>query len=203
MGPGESREKVKSTRRSSDDLRATVDAYLRKKGLHSTKRRSLILDEFLTSHEHVTLDEMAARVKARDASVGFTTVYRTLRLLVECGVAEEHQFGDRMTRYELKSGDAHHDHLICTECGRIIEFQEPRIEALQDAVAARFGFRERTHKLEIYGECAQCLAKGGQTRVAATRRSSGVASGVPNRPRTTPRNRKSMPNDPPRPRRRH
>jgi Fur family ferric uptake transcriptional regulator len=169
MGPGESREKGKSTRHSSDDLRATVDAYLRKKGLHSTKRRSLILDEFLTSSEHVTLDEMAARVKARDASVGFTTVYRTLRLLVECGVAEEHQFGDRMTRYELKSRGAHHDHLICTECGRIIEFQEPRIEALQDAVA------------------------GGPTR---------VVSRSPTRPRAKPPNRKTVPNDPTRQRRR-
>jgi Fur family ferric uptake transcriptional regulator len=140
------------------DARTRIDTAMRERGLHSTGPRRLIIDEFLAAREHVTLDDMAARVKGRDASVGLTTVYRTLRLLVECGVAEEHQFGDRMTRYELLSHGAHHDHLICTGCGKIYEFHEPRIESLQDEVATRFGFHQRTHKLEIYGECATCNA---------------------------------------------
>jgi Fur family ferric uptake transcriptional regulator len=140
------------------DVRARIDAALRERGLHSTGPRRLIIDEFLAAHEHVSLEDMVVRVRGRDSSVGLATVYRTLRMLVECGIAEEHQFGDRMTRYELLSADAHHDHLICTECGKILEFQEPRIERLQDEVALRFGFHQRSHKLEIYGECAACSA---------------------------------------------
>jgi len=138
------------------DVRARIDAVLRERGLHSTGPRRIIIDEFLSAHEHVSLEDMVVRVRERGASVGFTTVYRTLRLLVDCGVAQEHQFGDRMTRYELLAGDGHHDHLICTACGKILEFHEPRIESLQDEVALRFGFHQRSHKLEIYGECASC-----------------------------------------------
>jgi Fur family ferric uptake transcriptional regulator len=169
VGRLEERKSPKGGSRSSQaDLRAKIDACMRKKGLHSTKPRRLIIDQFLAADEHVSLQDMADRVKAQDSSVGFTTVYRTLRLLVECGVAEEHQFGDRTTRYELVSVDTHHDHLICTECGRIIEFREPRIETLQEGVAERFGFRQRTHKLEIYGECASCVA--GKNAPAVRRR---------------------------------
>jgi len=156
------------------EVRARIDAYMREKGLHSTGPRRLIIDEFLASQEHVTLDDMAVRVRGRDASIGFTTVYRTLRLLVECGIAEERQFGDRMTRYELVMLDAHHDHLICTECGKILEFQEPRIESLQDEVATRFGFHQRSHKLEIYGECAACGAAGPKDKSTKPVRALGA-----------------------------
>src|SRR5262245_31885967 len=108
------------------ELRARIDDCMRRRGLHFTEPRRLIIDEFLASSEHFTLDDMAARVREKNASVGFSTVYRTLRLLVECGVAEEHHFGDKLTRYEIAELDAHHDHLVCTVCGKIFEFCEPR-----------------------------------------------------------------------------
>ena len=157
MNPAPSRSRARLPPKLTD-VRLRIDAALQERSLHSTGPRRLIIDEFLATREHVTLDEMAARVRGRNASVELTTVYRTLRLLVECGIAAEHQFGNRMTRYELISSEAHHDHLICTGCGKIFEFQEPRIENLQDEVALRFGFHQRWHKLEIYGECAACNA---------------------------------------------
>ena len=159
------------------DVRARIDAVLRERGLHSTGPRRIIIDEFLSAREHVSLEDMVGRVRARDASVGFTTVYRTLRLLVDCGVAQEHQFGDRMTRYELLARDGHHDHLICTSCGKILEFHEPRIESLQDAVALRFGFHQRSHKLEIYGECASCGGAASRLSGARAKAATPTAKG--------------------------
>jgi Fur family ferric uptake transcriptional regulator len=146
---------------------------MRRRGLHFTEPRRLIIDEFLASSEHFTLDDMAARVREKNASVGFSTVYRTLRLLVECGVAEEHHFGDKLTRYEIAELDAHHDHLVCTVCGKIFEFCEPRIESLQDEVATRFGFHQKTHKLEIYGECASCAPAAARKKAPPANGASG------------------------------
>ena len=93
-------------------------------------------------------------MRAKDSRVGYATVYRTLKLLAECGVANERRFGDGLTRYELADDATHHDHLICIECGEITEFEEPRIEELQDARRPQDGFELRSHKHELYGVCA-------------------------------------------------
>ena len=97
-----------------------------------------------------------ALVRAHDPKVGYATVYRTLKLLAECGVANERRFGDGLTRYELADDTTHHDHLICVQCGEITEFEEPRIEELQEKIARKHGFRLRTHKHELYGVCPRC-----------------------------------------------
>ena len=91
--------------------------------------------------------------------MGYATVYRTLKLLAECGVAFERKFGDGLTRYELADDDAHHDHLICVECGDITEFEEPQLEPIELAIAAKHGFLLQSHKHEMYGVCASCQAK--------------------------------------------
>jgi Fur family ferric uptake transcriptional regulator len=128
-----------------------------RKGLRSTDQRRLIVDTFFGAKNHVSIEELLAQVRARDPRVGYATVYRTLKLLTECGVANERSFGDGLTRYELADDTAHHhDHLICVECGDITEFEEPRIEALQDKVAKKYGFELRSHKHELYGLCAKC-----------------------------------------------
>jgi Fur family ferric uptake transcriptional regulator len=137
------------------ELLAVVTAYMQQKRLRSTEQRRTIVGTFLSSADHVTIEELVTRVKEREPRVSYATVYRTLRLLVECGVAEERHF-DRTARFEVADEHAHHDHLICTTCGSITEFAEPRIEALQTAVAARFKFRLESHKLEMYGVCERC-----------------------------------------------
>jgi Fur family ferric uptake transcriptional regulator len=142
-----------------DRLRRTLEAYMLRRGLRSTEQRRLIVDAFFGSAEHVTLDGLLERVRATDSRVGYATVYRTMKMLSEGGVAHEQKFGDGLTRYELADGDAHHDHLICMECGSIQEFEEPQIENLQDRVAARYGFEVHHHKHELYGRCRACAAK--------------------------------------------
>jgi len=123
------------------------------KGLRSTEQRRIIVDKFFESDDHVTIEELLERVRAVDSGIGYATVYRTLKLLAEASVAHEVQFGDGATRYELAGEDAHHDHLICDDCGLIIEFEEPLIEELQERIAQRYDFTVRRHKHELYGLC--------------------------------------------------
>jgi Fur family transcriptional regulator, ferric uptake regulator len=140
-------------------FRALLSTHMAKKGLRSTDQRRLIVETFFKSPNHVSIEELLAQVRSQDARVGYATVYRTLKLLTECGVALERRFGDGLARYELADDASHHDHLICIECGAIVEFEEPRIERLQEAVAETHGFDLRSHKHELYGVCADCQRK--------------------------------------------
>jgi Fur family ferric uptake transcriptional regulator len=139
-----------------EHFRALLQAYMAKKGLRSTDQRRLIVETFFHAQNHVSIEDLLALVRAHDSRVGYATVYRTLKLLTECGVAYERRFGDGLTRYELADDTSHHDHLICIECGDITEFEEPRIESLQEEIAERYGFDLRSHKHEMYGVCSKC-----------------------------------------------
>jgi Fur family ferric uptake transcriptional regulator len=128
--------------------------YLQAHRMNTTQQRELIVDYFLRCTDHVSIDDLLAKVRKRNAKVGYATVYRTLKLLVDAGLAVQRQFGDGQARFEL-AGE-HHDHLICTKCGLIIEFEDEEIEALQDRVAERFEFRLQRHRHELYGLCRDC-----------------------------------------------
>ncbi len=141
-------------------LRARLQTYMLKKGLRSTAQRRLIVDTFFEIASHTTIEDLLSEVRSRDKGIGYATVYRTLKLLAECGVASERRFGDGLSRYELADDAAHHDHLICVSCGTIIEFEEPKIERLQEEIAHRYGFKVTSHKHEMYGMCAKCVAAG-------------------------------------------
>ena len=125
-------------------------------GLRRTTQRDLILEIFLRTEEHLTSEDLYLLVQREDPSVGHTTVYRTLKLLTEAGLAREVRFGDNKTYYEHHYNHDHHDHMICTECGRVIEFFSAEIEALQDQMADNFGFRPTHHSLRLWGVCRQC-----------------------------------------------
>jgi Fur family ferric uptake transcriptional regulator len=142
-----------------EHFRSMLQAYMDKKGLRSTGQRKLIVETFFHADNHVSIEELLAQVRVKDRRVGYATVYRTLKLLTECGVANERRFGDGLTRYELADDASHHDHLICIECGDITEFEEPRIEELQEKVGRKYGFVLRSHKHELYGICPKCQAK--------------------------------------------
>jgi Fur family ferric uptake transcriptional regulator len=140
-------------------LRGQLEAYMAEQGLRSTEQRRLIIDKFFESAQHLTIDELLGRVRHEDPKVGYATVYRTMKMLADGGIAHELNFGDNATRYELADEDAHHDHLICQKCGHIIEFEEPLIEELQERIAARYDFVIKHHKHELYGHCkdaAEC-----------------------------------------------
>ena len=138
-----------------------LKAQLAQRGLKSTRQRTLIVDTFLAAKGHLDVDSLLAEVRRADPRISAATVYRTMKLLAELGIAHAQRFGDGHTRYESAVDRHHHDHLICTRCGAIIEFENDRIEALQDSVARRHGFKVTRHKLELYGLCHNCQkAKG-------------------------------------------
>lgn len=133
-----------------------LTAYLTGQGLRSTSQRDAILAIFVEAGRHVSAEELYARVKKEHPGIGYATVYRTLRLFAEAGLAEEQRFDDGFTRFEYKNSSGHHDHLICTRCGAIMEFENERIEALQHDVARRKKFKVLSHRLELYGLCERC-----------------------------------------------
>jgi Fur family ferric uptake transcriptional regulator len=139
----------------SREARALKDRwaqFLREQNLNTTQQRELIVDLFLRSHEHVSIDELLARVRKRNPKVGYATVYRTLKLLLDSGLASSRQFDDGQTRYEVAG--AHHDHLICVKCGLILEFENDEIERLQEQMAKSLGgFTVLRHKHELYCLC--------------------------------------------------
>ncbi len=135
---------------------AALGAYIERKGLKHSRQRDTIVDAFFGMRGHVSVEEVAGRVRERDPHVSLATVYRTMKLLAECGLATSRQFGDGQTRYEAAAGKRHHDHLICTTCGEIVEFEDDRIEELQALAARRHGFEVESHKLELYGRCERC-----------------------------------------------
>ncbi len=133
--------------------------YLAGQGLKSTQQRDEILKVFVGAGRHVSAEELYALVKKTHPGIGYATVYRTLKLFASAGLAEERRFEDGFTRYEYRASDGHHDHLICTRCGTIIEFENARIEELQQDVARKNKFLVQNHKLELYGLCAACSGK--------------------------------------------
>jgi len=130
--------------------------HIQKKGLKRTSQRDLILDTFLRTEAHLSSEDLYRLVRQQDPNIGQTTVYRTLKLLAEAGLAREVRFGDGITHYEHNYKHQHHDHMICSECGRIIEFFSAELEAIQDAMAAKHRFQVTQHLLRIIGVCAEC-----------------------------------------------
>lgn len=147
-----------------EHFRHLLHQHMMKKGLRSTDQRRLIVETFFGAPNHVSIEELLAQVRARDPKVGYATVYRTLKLLTECGVALERRFGDGLTRYELADEESHHDHLICLECDKILEFEEEKIELLQDEIAKKYGYILKSHKHEMYGVCPECQEKASRAR---------------------------------------
>jgi Fur family ferric uptake transcriptional regulator len=143
-------------------LKGRWSKYLRRQRLKTTQQRELIVDEFFRSSGHISVEDLLARVRKQQAHVGYATVYRTLKLLTDCGLAATRHFDDGQTRYEV-ADETHHDHLICLQCGLILEFENDEIEKLQDEMALRLGgFKVVRHKLELYGLCPKAMGiKGG------------------------------------------
>jgi Fur family ferric uptake transcriptional regulator len=126
--------------------------YLQVNSLNTTQQRESIVDEFLRCSDHVSTDELLEQIRRTHKKIGYATVYRTLKLLVEAGLAHQRDFGDGQTRYEVVSH--HHDHLICSKCSLVLEFEDEEIERLQEKVAQRLGgFQIVHHRLELYGLC--------------------------------------------------
>ncbi len=145
-----------------DGLMGQFHAYLAKKGLKSTRQRDVIAERFFATTGHTSIEELLALAREESPKVGYATVYRTLKLLTECGLAAERRFGEGQTTYETAGDTEHHDHLICLECGHVLEFHNEEIEREQERIARSFGFNVVRHRHELYGLCPRARGiKGG------------------------------------------
>lgn len=136
------------------------DGFIKSRNLRHTSQREMVLDIFLSTERHVSIDELYRLVRKKDPRIGYTTVYRTIKLLSASGLCGEIDFGDGILRYEHKYGHGHHDHLVCIKCGRFIEVLDPKIEELQDNLAKEHRFIPTKHKFQIFGICKKCLPVG-------------------------------------------
>lgn len=152
--------------------------HIQRRGLKRTAQRDLILEVFLRTEGHVTGDDLYRLVRQRDPNVGQTTVYRTLKLLTEAGLAREARFGDGRVHYEHHYKHQHHDHMICSECGKVIEFYSPELEAIQDAVAEKHRFELTSHLLRMIGICADCRRQQAREQKQKTQRAKSQAESL-------------------------
>lgn len=147
---------------ASPDLGPEMSAFraaLKARGLSATTQRMAIAETLFSAHDHLTADDLYERVRKRDPKVGRVTVYRTLAVLVEAGLAEERPFRKDRMLYEHTVGHRHHDHMVCISCGLILEFENPRIEREQEASARKAGFTVYHHSHTLFGACRACAGK--------------------------------------------
>ncbi len=135
--------------------------FLGRAGLKTTRQREEIVRTFFTAGRHLSAEELYQRLRDRTPRVGLVTVYRTLKLLRQAGLAAERQFGDAYVRFDPNTADRAHHHLICTRCGRIQEFEDTTLRSLRRRVARTQGFSVMAEKLELYGLCRTCARPGG------------------------------------------
>jgi Fur family ferric uptake transcriptional regulator len=136
--------------------RERLATWIASRGLKATHQREVIVDAFFAQTGHLSVEELLHKAKERDPTIGAATVYRTMKILTDAGLASARHFEGGQTRYEAALDRHHHDHLICSSCGNIIEFENERIEELQESVAEDHGFLVTHHKLELYGLCRFC-----------------------------------------------
>ena len=149
--------------RSGEDLLATaqkiLDEHLLQLRLKRSSRRDIVLRVFLAAGDHLTTQELLDLVSKKHPTIGYTTVYRALRLFTQCGLATEVEFSDGVSRFEHGLNRRTHHHMICTTCGDSVEFFSPEIEVIEHRIGKRFHYQTATHRFQIYGTCEECEKK--------------------------------------------
>lgn len=139
--------------------RETLTEYLKERDLRPTKERYLLLEEIMQTNGHFDADELFAKLSAKGLKASRATVYNTLDLLVNCGLISKYRFGENHSRYEKAFGRPRHDHLICLDCGEIIEFVNEKLDRIQKEVCEEKRFKLRNSTLQIFGICNNCQKK--------------------------------------------
>ncbi len=142
----------------SNELKIFIN-FLKKKKLKFTGQRKQILDVFLKTEKHLSAEDLYEIVRKRNPGIGHATVFRTLNILCEAGIANKVDLGDGKRRYEHRHDHRHHDHLVCVKCGSFIEAVDPKIEKLQEELCRKHGFLPQRHKMDIFGVCKKCRKK--------------------------------------------
>lgn len=130
-----------------------LDAYLARKNLKQTRQREIIVECFLSIGNHLSAEDLHDSVRRAGHNIGLATIYRTLNLLADAGLVEQKQFSEGRTVFEVVTPGGHHDHIICLDCGAVVEFENEQIEELQAQVAAQHGFKLTSHRLDLFGHC--------------------------------------------------
>ena len=133
--------------------------YLKSKGLLCSEQRKQILEVFLRTEKHPTINDLYDIVRKKNPKIGIATVYRAMTVICNAGLARQVDFGDGQRRFEHKYEHRHHDHLVCLKCGRVIEVMSPKIEAIQDRLAKKHNFTPIRHRMQIFGTCSKCKQK--------------------------------------------
>jgi len=149
------------SRESIREAEAIFLQHLRRVGLKQTGQRNTILRTFLETREHLSTDELHRLVKKKDPGIGFTTVYRTLKLLAGCGLASEVAFHDGIARYEHQYNRRSHHHMVCTGCGASVEFFSPEVGEIEKEIGHQHQYLTTRHTFQIYGICADCRESEG------------------------------------------
>ncbi len=146
------------------DAKEKLRQFLRTRGLRQSRPRDVVSDVFLRTEKHVSTQELFELIKKKRKNIGYATVARTLKLLAKAGLCRIVDFGDGIQRYEHEYGHDHHDHLICSDCGKVVEIFSRKLEKAQDELIRKHGYEQVSHRLQIYGICPKCRKKTKKRR---------------------------------------
>ena len=141
------------------DAKAKFEQFVAHQELRHTEQRAQVLDVFLATERHVTVQKLYDLVRKKHKGIGYATVARTVKLMCDSGICRQVDFGDSSLWYEHKYGHEHHDHLICLSCGKFEEIYSPKLEKIQDELVKKYGYVQEKHKLDIFGLCPKCAKK--------------------------------------------
>ncbi len=137
--------------------------YIKAEGLKVTAQRNHILNAFLATDKHVSVEDVYLLANRGKRRVGLATVWRTMKLIAGCGLAREVAFNDGVSRFEHTHGKSHHHHLVCRRCKKVIEFSSDKMDAVERAIARDYEFELESHRFEIFGLCKECRGKKTRT----------------------------------------
>jgi len=138
-----------------EEVKKIFSNYLEKNNLRKTPERFAILEEIYRRNDHFDAEVLYIHMKTQNYRVSRATVYNTLEILVICDLVTKHQFGKNLTQYEKSYGFKQHDHLLCIDCGKVLEFCDPRIQQIKDKMGELLGFEVKHHSLNLYGNCLE------------------------------------------------
>lgn len=146
-----------------DEAKRILREHLGRLGLKHSSQRDAILRIFMSTRDHLSTEELHSIVKKHDPTIGYTTVYRTLKLFTQCGIAAEVEFHDGVARYEHSLNRRNHHHMVCSVCGDSVEFFAPEIEEIEHRIGRQFHFDTSRHSFQIYGTCGACRKREKDT----------------------------------------